>query len=84
MLKMHRAILCNQNINILIELMEHLSGNSQLQMPGLEGNVQHTDRVKVFSLIKETSFNREQSNRPKYFMLRMEGWAVFTFSIAYI
>lgn len=39
---------------------------------------------KSFSLIKENSFNREKSNRLKNFILRMEGWAVFTFSVAYI
>lgn len=39
---------------------------------------------KPFSLIKENSFNREKSNRLKNFILRMEGWAVFTFSVAYI
>lgn len=43
MLEMHREILCNQNINILIELMEHLNGNTQLQRTNLGGNLQHAD-----------------------------------------
>lgn len=45
LLVMHRAILCNQNINILIELMEHLNGNIQLQRASLRGNLQHADRI---------------------------------------
>lgn len=42
---MHRATLCNQNINILIELMEHLNGNIQLPRPSLGGNPQRAHRV---------------------------------------
>lgn len=44
-LVMHRAILFNQNINILIELMESLKGNTQLQTPSLGVNLQNADRV---------------------------------------
>lgn len=45
MLVMHRAILCNQNINILIELMEHLNGNIQLQRLSLGGNLQDANGI---------------------------------------
>lgn len=38
---MHREILCNQNINILIELMEHLNVNIQLSRPSLGGMLYH-------------------------------------------
>lgn len=60
MLKMHRAVLCNQNINILIELMEHLNGNIQMQRPSLEGTYNMQTDSKPFSLIEENSFNREK------------------------
>ena len=49
-----------------------------------EGTYNMQTDSEPFSLIKENSFNREKSNRLKNFMLRMEGWAVFTFSVAYI
>jgi len=48
-----------------------------------EGTYNMQTDSEPFSLIKENSFNREKSNRLKNFMLRMEGWAVFTFSVAY-
>lgn len=42
---MHRKILCNQNINILIELMEHLNVNIQLSRPSLGGMLYHTCEI---------------------------------------
>lgn len=75
----HRAILCNQNINILIESMEHLNRNIQLQRPDLGGNLQHADRIwALFGGIKGNSFNGQKIHRLKNFILGMDGWAVFT------
>lgn len=78
MLIMHRAILCNQNVNILIELMEHLNGNIQLQR---EGTYNMQIESEPFFMIKEKYFNREKSNRLKNFILRMEWQAAFTWQL---
>ena len=49
-----------------------------------EGTYNMQTESEPFCLIKESSFNRKKTNKLKNFILRMEGWAVFTFSIAYI
>lgn len=79
-LVIYRAILCNQNVNILIERLEDLNRNIQLQRLSLEGDLQHRES-EPFSLIKDNAFNTENSSKIKNLILRIEGWGMFHFQL---